>query len=262
MPAGICTVRGKSLLVARLSPPNPRPGTSCVTAARWNASGSVPPDVPSTAASMGPAPSWLICLLLVSHPTSPHRATSKTTHLMKHHLNRPIIRTSRQPRVRPIARHGRDITLSRNLTGLPTTTTTPASTTTTKQPLQELPRHHHHTPTIALLPPPIPPTPPTPTPPSKTAQIILHPNRRIHGINARTGSAGAHEGRDHGGGVDGPVALGAAERADVARAHLAVADDGGVGLRAAAVGGAVAGGAVGDCGWGRGEWGVVGGILL
>jgi hypothetical protein len=165
---------------------------------------------------------------------------------MKHHLNRPIIRTSRQPRVRPIARHSRNIALSRNLALLPTTTTTPS--TTTKQPLQELPRHLDHTPTtITTLLPPLPPAPvPTPSIP-QPAQIILHTHRRIRGIDPRTSSAAAHEGGDHGGSVDGPVALGAAERADLARAHLAVADDGRVGLRAAAVGGAVAGGAVGDC---------------
>jgi hypothetical protein len=47
-------------LVARLSPWKPMPGTSCVTSAVWNAAGSVPPEVPSTAAWSGPAPSWLI----------------------------------------------------------------------------------------------------------------------------------------------------------------------------------------------------------
>lgn len=61
MPAGICTVNGKSWLVTRLSPWKPKPGTSCVTSAVWNADASVPPEVASTEAVRGPAPSWLIC---------------------------------------------------------------------------------------------------------------------------------------------------------------------------------------------------------
>jgi hypothetical protein len=36
----------------------PKPGTSCVTCALWNAAGSVPPDVGSMSAVSGPAPSW------------------------------------------------------------------------------------------------------------------------------------------------------------------------------------------------------------
>lgn len=60
IPSGMRTSRGKSVLVARERPWMPRPGTSRVTSAFWKASGSVPPEVPSTAASRGPAPSWLI----------------------------------------------------------------------------------------------------------------------------------------------------------------------------------------------------------
>jgi hypothetical protein len=60
------------------------------------------------------------------------------------------------------------------------------------------------------------------------------------------GIAGSHEGRDDVGGVDRAVALGAAQGTGLAGAELPVADDGRVGLRAAAVGRAVTRSAVGN----------------
>ena len=49
----------------------PRPGTFCVTCALWKAVGSVPPDVGSTAALSGPAPSWFTWWkVIVTTPSS------------------------------------------------------------------------------------------------------------------------------------------------------------------------------------------------
>lgn len=59
----------------------------------------------------------------------------------------------------------------------------------------------------------------------------------------------AHEAADEDGRVDGPVALGASQGADLAAGDLAVPDDGRIGLGTAAVAGAVAGSPVGD--WGN-----------
>ena len=156
---------------------------------------------------------------------------------MKDHLNRAIIRTSRQAR-------SRAITLGRHLASSTTTTSKPTktSTTTAKQPLQKLPRHLEGTPLLTLRI-----IPPTPTSTTQSTEVILDPNRGIRRIDLGR-AAGAHERSDHGGRVDGAVALGTAERADLAGPDLPVADDGRVGLRAAAVAGAVARGAVGDCG--------------
>ncbi len=93
--------------------------------------------------------------------------------------------------------------------------------------------------TPILLPPP-----PAPGTSAQPAQIVLDADRGIGGVDAGRGGA-AHKVGDHGGGVDGPVALGASQGADLAAADLAVADDGRVGLGAAPVGRAVARGAVG-----------------
>ena len=46
-------------MVAAERPPMPIPGTFWVTVAVLKAVSSVPPEVPSTAAVKGPAPSWL-----------------------------------------------------------------------------------------------------------------------------------------------------------------------------------------------------------
>jgi hypothetical protein len=59
MPAGICILTGKSVVVV-VEIPAARPGTFCVTSAFLNAATSVPPEVPSPIAVNGPAPSWLI----------------------------------------------------------------------------------------------------------------------------------------------------------------------------------------------------------
>ena len=59
MPAGIWMATGKSIVVAAESPPMPIPGTFWVTVAVLKAEASLPPDVPSTEAVKGPAPSWL-----------------------------------------------------------------------------------------------------------------------------------------------------------------------------------------------------------
>lgn len=59
MPAGIWIATGKSMVVAPERPPMPIPGTFWVTWAVWKADASVPPDVGSTIAVRGPAPSWL-----------------------------------------------------------------------------------------------------------------------------------------------------------------------------------------------------------
>lgn len=57
MPAGIWIATGKSMAVASERPPMPTPGTFWVTVACWKADGSVPPEVGSTMAVKGPAPS-------------------------------------------------------------------------------------------------------------------------------------------------------------------------------------------------------------
>jgi hypothetical protein len=59
MPAGICTLTGKSMVEAADRPPMPMPGTFWVTCAVLKAAGSVPPEVASIMAVKGPAPSWL-----------------------------------------------------------------------------------------------------------------------------------------------------------------------------------------------------------
>jgi hypothetical protein len=59
MPAGIWIATGKSMVWAAERPPMPIPGTFWVTSAVLKAFGSVPPDVASTMAVRGPAPSWL-----------------------------------------------------------------------------------------------------------------------------------------------------------------------------------------------------------
>lgn len=155
---------------------------------------------------------------------------------MKHHLNNPVIPTRRQPRARPRPSHGRNIPLRLLRTSRPPI----ATTTTTKQPLQQLPRNHPH-PRLPLLLI----TAATPQSP-RDIDLILHANRRVGASAFRSCRAGTHEGGDHGCCIDGSIALGAAEGSDGAGADLAVPDDGGVGLGAAAVGGAGAGGAVGD----------------
>jgi hypothetical protein len=59
IPAGIWIATGKSMVEAAERPPIPIPGTFWVTSAVLKAAGSVPPDVASTMAVNGPAPSWL-----------------------------------------------------------------------------------------------------------------------------------------------------------------------------------------------------------
>lgn len=79
------------------------------------------------------------------------------------------------------------------------------------------------------------------------AQVVLLPDTRAGTVGRGHGDVHvSHEDLDHHGRVNGAVALGLAQGADGARADLAVTDDGGVGLRAAAVGGAVTGCAIGD----------------
>jgi hypothetical protein len=79
---------------------------------------------------------------------------------------------------------------------------------------------------------------------SGTANVVLDTDRAGGAIVLWCGT-GTHEVGDHGLGKDVTVALRLAERR-AAVADVAVADDGGVGLRAAAIAAAVAGGAVGD----------------
>ena len=59
IPAGMAMATGKSMVWAAERPPMPIPGTFWVTSAFWKAAGSVPPEVGSTMAVNGPAPSWL-----------------------------------------------------------------------------------------------------------------------------------------------------------------------------------------------------------
>lgn len=63
------------------------------------------------------------------------------------------------------------------------------------------------------------------------------------------GTSAAHEVCNHDTGVDGAVALGSAERATLARRDVGVTDDGGIGLRTAAVAGAVTRSAIGHWSW-------------
>lgn len=80
------------------------------------------------------------------------------------------------------------------------------------------------------------------------AQVVLLADTRVGTVGGGLGDVHvSHEDLDHHGRVDGAVALGLAQGTDGARLDLPVADDGGVGLRAAAVGGAVTGCAISDC---------------
>ena len=78
--------------------------------------------------------------------------------------------------------------------------------------------------------------------------VILHTDRPVASVVGRDGSGAvaAHEVGNHDRGVNGAVALSAAERSRPSTAHIAVAYDGCVGLRAAAVGGAVTRSTIGD----------------
>lgn len=119
--------------------------------------------------------------------------------------------------------------LSRKLI-LRTTVATAETATTTKQPIKESRKL-----TLALIASLL-----------NRGDIILYTNRVLRPIVGRSG-ADAHEILDHDGGINGAVALGAAEGTDFAALDLAITDDGGVGLGAAAVGAAVARSSVGDC---------------
>lgn len=77
------------------------------------------------------------------------------------------------------------------------------------------------------------------------AEVVLNTDR-VLGTAVGGGGAGAHESLDHDRGVDGAVALGAAEGADLTGLDLGVTDDGGISLGAAAVGAAVARSAISD----------------
>jgi hypothetical protein len=80
------------------------------------------------------------------------------------------------------------------------------------------------------------------------AQVILLTDTRVGAVGGSLGSVHiSHKDLDHHGRVDRAIALGLAQGTDRARIDLAVTDDGGVGLRAAAVGGAVTGCAISDC---------------
>lgn len=73
VPAGICILTGKSMVAAAERPPIPIPGTLVVTSAVLKAAGSVPPEVESTDAVNGPAPSWLTWWkVMVTVPSSAH----------------------------------------------------------------------------------------------------------------------------------------------------------------------------------------------
>ena len=154
---------------------------------------------------------------------------------MKRHRDSPIIRTCRQPRASPLASGSSNSALSLDRAG---------GATTTKQalkPLQELPGNEPET-SLPLLRLSLAPRA------TQCTDVILNANPRARRVHLGRGT-GAHEVGDHGSCVDGAVALGATQRADSAGPDLPVADDGCVGLRAAAVASAVAGGAVGDWEW-------------
>lgn len=185
------------------------------------------------------------------------------THLVKHHLNRSVVSTRRQSARCSLSAGGGDIDLRGRCARRPLPTTAepaePAeqagsatasgtgstgSTTaeTAEQVLEKLPCHHDHsrglvTSVVVVVVVVI--AGPT------RRDIVLDPHRRVGAVVARS-CAIAHEVGNHGGGVDGTVALGATQRTDSAGADFAVADDGRVRLGTAAVGGAVTRGAVGD----------------
>ena len=171
------------------------------------------------------------------------------THLVKHHLNRSVVSARRQPARCSLSARSGDIHLCGRCARrpLPTTakpseeagTTTSAGTAaeTAEQVLEKLPRHHDHSrglvaSVVVVVA-------------GARRDVVLDPDRRVGAVVAGR-CATAHEVGDHGGGVDGTVALGAAQGADGAGADLAVADDGRVRLGAAAIRGAVTRGAVGD----------------
>lgn len=180
------------------------------------------------------------------------------THLVKHHLNRSVVSTRRQSARCSLSAGGGNIDLRGRCARRPLPTTAepaePAeqagsatasgtgsigSTTaeTAEQVLEKLPCHHDHsrglvTFVVVLAGP-------------TRRDIVLDPHRRVGAVVVRS-CAIAHEVGNHGGGVDGTVALGATQRTDSAGADFAVADDGRVRLGTAAVGGAVTRGAVGD----------------
>jgi len=77
------------------------------------------------------------------------------------------------------------------------------------------------------------------------AQVVLNSRRRVGTIVGRCRGP-AHEVRNHGGGVDGAVALCSAQGANLAAPDLTVTNDGRVGLRAASIAGAVTRCTIGD----------------
>ena len=160
---------------------------------------------------------------------------STQTHLVKRHCDSPIIRTRWQPGASTLASRSSNSALSLDRAG---------GATTAKQALkslQELPGNEPES-SLPLLRLSLAPRA------TQSTDVILDADPRVRRVHLGRGT-GAHEVGDHRGRVDGAVALGATQRADSAGPDLPVADDGCVGLRAAAVAGAVAGGAVGDWEW-------------
>jgi hypothetical protein len=190
------------------------------------------------------------------------------THLVKHHLNRPVVSARRQPARCSLPARGGDIHLCGRCARrpLPTAaepseqagtarsagtaaetaeeagTSSSARTTaeTAEQVLEKLPCHHGHSRGLVASVVVV-----VVGAGAARRDVVLDPHRRIGAVVAGR-CAVTHEVGDHGGGVDGAVALRATQGADGASADFAVADDGSVGLGAAAIRGAVTRGAVGD----------------
>ena len=148
---------------------------------------------------------------------------------MKHHLDTPVIPTSRQPGTGAGTSSGLDVCLGGDVTFFPTVTATTTATKETPESVEKLPGTFAKGNSPFLVP----------SRSVQSTQVVFDSDRRVGplvGGGRNRSTAQAHEVADHGGGVDGAVALGAAEGADFAAADLAIADDGCVGLRAAAVG--------------------------
>ena len=144
----------------------------------------------------------------------------RLTYLVKDHLNTPVIPTSRQPGTGASTSSGLDVCLGGDVTFFPSTATT-ATTKETPESVEKLPGTFVRINSFLV----------------QSTQVVFDSDRRVGSlVGGGREDTPTHEVADHDGGVDGAVALGAAEGADFAAADLAIADDGRVGLRAAAVG--------------------------
>lgn len=187
-----------------------------MTWASWNAAGSVPPDVPSTAASKGPAPSWLICLALDIVQWGDSEGVA---YLTECHVHSAIITSSGHTADRTLAGSSSNTSLWRALSlGAATAQessdarrTTSAGTLAfaTKKATEEL------------------------APLVRDVNVVLDADAGgsscVCGNISRT-----HESCNHGGGIYVAVALGAAEGTALAALDFAIADDRCVRLRTAA----------------------------